>query len=150
VREAHARGVVFDLGYGGASFVFSQAVPAIAQGLPPDTVSTDTHRTSRKGSMHDMVAVLSKLAALGLALPDLLGRSTARPADVIGRPDLGRLVVGGVADVAVMAEERGRFTFTDVKGARMEGPMRLSCEMTLREGKVVWDPRGRAGEAGPR
>ena len=58
--RAHARGIVFDLGYGGASFVFSQAIPAIAQGLPPDTVSTDTHRPSRKGSMHDLVSVLSQ------------------------------------------------------------------------------------------
>src|SRR5262249_26327350 len=103
-----------------------------------------------KGSMHDLCAVLSKLAALGLALPDLVARTTARPADVIGRPDLGRIVVGGVADLAVMATAPGRFTFTDVKGAHVEGSIQLSCELTLREGKVVWDARGRAGEARPR
>jgi dihydroorotase len=150
VRLAHARGIVFDLGYGGASFVFSQAVPAIAQGLLPDTVSTDTHRTSRKGSMHDLIAVLSKLAALGLEVPDLVRRSTAAPADAIGRPDLGRLAEGGVADIAVLATEHGRFTYTDVKGARVEGPLRLACELTLRGGRVVWDPRGRAAGTRPR
>jgi dihydroorotase len=137
VRLAHERGIVFDLGYGGASFVFSQAVPAIAQGLPPDTVSTDTHRASRRGSMHDLIAVLSKLAALGLPVTDLVRRSTAAPADAIGRPELGRLVEGGIADIAVIATERGRFTYADVQGARVEGSIRLSCALTLREGKVV-------------
>jgi dihydroorotase len=139
VRRAHERGILFDLGYGGASFVFSQAIPAIAQGLPPDTVSSDTHSTSRKGSMHDLVAVLSKLAGLGIPVPDLIRRSTAAAADAIGRPELGRLTEGGVADIAVLAHSSGRFVFTDVKGERIEASQRLSCELLVRDGKVVWD-----------
>jgi dihydroorotase len=139
VRAARERGILFDLGYGAASFVFSQAVPAIAQGFPPDTLSTDTHGPSRKGSMHDLVAVMSKLAALGLDVPDLVRRSTAAPADAIGRPDLGRLAVGGVADVAVLAEEKGSFSFADVKGAQVTGTLRLSCEVTVRAGEVLFD-----------
>src|SRR6185503_12787440 len=134
VQKAHERGIVFDLGYGGSSFVFSQAIPAIRQKLLPDTVSTDTHRRSRNGSMQDLVAVLSKLEALGVGLPDLIRRSSATPADVIDRPELGRLSEGGVADIAVLGVESGRFTFTDVKGARVEGSRRLSCELTLRAG----------------
>jgi dihydroorotase len=144
VRAAHERGVLFDLGYGGASFVFSQAIPAIQQGLPPDTVSTDMHRRSHRGSMQDLVAVLSKLAALGMPVPDLVRRSTASPADAIGRPDLGRLAEGALADVALLRVETGRFSFADVKGARVEGAERLSCEFTLREGRVVWDRHGLA------
>jgi dihydroorotase len=144
VRAARARQVLFDVGYGAASFVFSQAAPAIAQGFPPDTVSTDTHRSSRRGSMHDLVAVLSKLAALGLDVPDLVRRSTAAPADAIGRPDLGRLAVGGVADLAVLAVERGRFSYADVEGAKVEGSLRLSCAVTVRAGEVLFDPQGRS------
>jgi dihydroorotase len=144
VRAAHERGVLFDLGYGGASFVFSQALPAIQQGLPPDTVSTDMHRRSHRGSMQDLVAVLSKLEALGMTVPDLVRRSTATPADAIGRPDLGRLAEGAGADVALLRVETGRFAFADVKGARVEGAERLSCEFLLREGRVVWDRRGLA------
>src|SRR5262249_21732981 len=115
-----------------------------SQGLAPDTISTDTHRTSRKGSMHDLVAVLSKLAALGMAVPDLIRRTTASPANAIARPELGRLVEGAVADVALLSVQKGRFSFEDVKGARIEGKERLSCELTLRVGEVVWDPAGRA------
>ena len=144
VTRAHERGILFDVGYGGASFVFRQAAPAIAQGLLPDTISTDTHRESRNGSMHDLVEVMSKLAALGVGVDDLIRRATVAPADAIGRRDLGRLAVGEVADVALIGREEGAFTFTDVKGARVQGSVRLSCEATVRAGKVVWDPKGRA------
>ncbi len=146
VRKARERGVLFDVGYGGASFVFSQANPAISQGFAPDTASTDMHRVSRRGSMRDLVLVLSKLGALGIKLPDLIQMSTLAPANALGRADLGRLVEGGPADIAVFAVESGRFSFADVKGANIEGTQRLSCEMTLQGGKVVWD-RGHRVEA---
>jgi hypothetical protein len=48
------------------------------------------------------------------------------------------------ADVAVLSLEAGRFVFADVKGAEHRGTQKLACELTLREGKVVWDPRGRS------
>src|SRR6185437_7174875 len=146
VAAAHERGIRFDVGYGGASFVFRQAQPAIAQGLPPDTISTDTHSESRRGSMHDILEVMSKLAALGMSVDDLVRRATAAPADAIGRHDLGRLAVGEAADVAILGQEKGAFSFTDVKGARVNGSVRLSCEATVRAGKVLWDPKKRAAK----
>ncbi|MEP7120178.1 MAG: amidohydrolase/deacetylase family metallohydrolase [Byssovorax sp.] len=142
VRAARERGIFFDLGYGGASFVFRQARPALLQGLWPDSVSTDMHRSSLHGSMHDLPTVLSKLLALGIDLPELIRRSAATPAAMIGRTDLGRLVEGGEADVALLRVESGRFDFTDVEKARIEGSRRLTCQVTVRDGKVVWDARG--------
>jgi dihydroorotase len=144
VWRARERGIFFDLGYGGASFSFAQAAPAIKQGFWPDTLGTDAHRSSLHGSMHDQVAVISKLEALGIPLAELIRRSTATPADVVGRPDLGRLTEGGEADLAVLRVESGRYGFTDVKGARVEGTRQLSCEVTVRAGQVLWDPGGRA------
>ena len=41
--DAKKRGVVFDVGHGGGSFVFSHAVPAVRQGFVPDSISTDLH-----------------------------------------------------------------------------------------------------------
>ncbi|MFT3770290.1 MAG: amidohydrolase/deacetylase family metallohydrolase [Minicystis sp.] len=144
MRPAHDRGILFDLGYGGASFVFSQAVPAIRQGLLPDTVSTDMHRSSLRGSMHDLVSVMSKLHALGMEIPDLIRRTTMAPAGAIHRPELGRLAEGGEADIAVMGLEKGRFVLSDTSGARMEGSEQLTCELTVRAGRVLWDPKKRA------
>src|SRR5687767_885248 len=36
--EARKRGVLFDVGHGGAAFEFRQAVPAVKQGFVPDTI----------------------------------------------------------------------------------------------------------------
>jgi len=93
--------------------------------------------------MHDILEVMSSLAAVGVGVDDLIRRTTVAPADAIGRHDLGRLAEGGEADVALIRPQEGAFTFADVKGARVEGKLRLSCEATVRAGKVVWDPKGR-------
>jgi len=143
LRPARERGVLFDIGHGGASFVWSQAAPAIAEGFLPDTVSTDMHRSSLRGSMRDLPNVMSKLAALGMTLPDLIRKTTVAPADAIARPALGRLAEGGEADIAVLGVERGRFTLTDTSGAHMDGAEQITCELTVRAGAVLFDRKGR-------
>jgi hypothetical protein len=40
---AKQRGVIFDIGHGGGSFDYTVAEVAIAQGCPPDTISSDIH-----------------------------------------------------------------------------------------------------------
>ena len=49
-----------------------------------------------------------------------------------------------MADVAVLRLENGKFGFVDVNGARFRGTQRLACELTLRDGKVVYDLNGRS------
>jgi dihydroorotase len=44
--------------------------------------------------------------------------------------------------VAVLRLEKGRFGFVDVFGARLPGTQRLSCELTVRAGRVVYDLNG--------
>lgn len=77
VRTARERGVLFDVGYGAKSFSFGQAGPAIAAGFWPDTISSDAHRSSARGSMHDLVAVVSKLVPSALRAAGLSSRSTS-------------------------------------------------------------------------
>ena len=55
---------------------------------------------------------------------------------------IGNLSVGAPADVAVLRLEKGNFGFVDVLGARLRGTQKLSCELTVRDGKVVWDLNG--------
>jgi dihydroorotase len=78
-----------------------------------------------------------------MSLPEQIRRSTAAPAQAIGRPALGRLVEGGEADIAVFSVETGAFIFTDTEGATIPGKERLRCELTLRAGEVVFDPKKR-------
>jgi dihydroorotase len=144
--EARKRGIIFDAGHGGGSFLFRQAVPAIKQGLVPDSISTDLHATSMNGGMKDMLNVMSKFLNMGMALDDVILRSTWNPAREIKREELGHLTVGAPADVAVLRVENGNFGFVDVNGARMAGTKKLVVELTVRDGLVMWDLNGLARE----
>ena len=136
------RGVIFDVGHGGGSFAWRVAVPAIRQGFLPDSISTDLHIDSMNAGMKDMLNVMSKLLALGLSLDDVILRSTWNPAKEIHHAELGNLSVGSPADVAVLRLETGHFGFTDIYGARLDGSRKLICELTVRNGKVVYDLNG--------
>jgi len=140
--EAKKRGVIFDVGHGGGSFVFNQAAPAIRQGFLPDSISTDLHASSMNAGMKDMLNVMSKFLNLQMSLDDVILRSTWNPAKEIRHEELGNLAVGAPADIAVMRVERGKFGFVDSLGGRMEGHQKLACELTVRNGIVVWDLNG--------
>jgi len=140
--EARKRGVIFDVGHGGGSFLFRQAVPAIQQGFVPDSISTDLHTGSMNAGMKDMLNVMSKFVNMGMPVDDVIGRSTWNPAREIKHEELGNLSVGAGADVAVLRLEHGDFGFVDVNGARLRGHQKLICELTMRDGKIVYDLNG--------
>jgi dihydroorotase len=140
--EGRKRGVIFDVGHGGGSFLWRIAVPAIKEGFLPDSISTDLHIGSMNAGMKDMLNVMDKFLAMGLPLDDVIARSTWNPAREIKQDGLGHLSVGAVADIAVLRVERGRFGLVDMNGARMDATERLMCELTVRDGKVVYDLNG--------
>jgi dihydroorotase len=140
--EARKRGVLFDVGHGGAAFEFRQAVPAVQQGFPPDSISTDVHSGSLNSGMKDQLNVMSKFLNMGMPLDDVVYRSTWNPARIIHREQLGHLSVGALADIAVLRVEKGQFAFVDSWGARMDGTQRLTGELTVASGRVVYDLNG--------
>jgi dihydroorotase len=140
--EGRKRGVLFDVGHGGGSFVFRHAVPAMQQGFWPDSISTDLHISSMNAGMKDMTNVMSKFLNMGMPMDEVIKRSTWHPARQIKREELGNLSVGALADVAVLKIETGDFGFVDVNGARLRGKQRISAEITIRDGRVVWDKNG--------
>jgi dihydroorotase len=140
--EGRKRGVIFDVGHGGGSFLWRIAVPAIKEKFLPDSISTDLHIGSMNAGMKDMLNVMGKFLAMGVPLESVIGMSTWHPAREIKQEGLGHLSVGAVADVAVLRLEKGRFGFVDMYGARMDATARLVCELTLRDGKVQYDLNG--------
>jgi dihydroorotase len=142
MTEGRTRGVIFDVGHGGGSFAWRVAVPAIKQGFRPDSISTDLHVGSMNSGMKDMLNVMDKFLAMGMSLDDVIRWSTWNPAHEIHREELGHLSVGAPADIAVLRLENGSFGFVDVYGARLRGTRKLTCELTLRDGKVVFDLDG--------
>ncbi|MBM3176943.1 MAG: amidohydrolase/deacetylase family metallohydrolase [Bacteroidetes bacterium] len=142
--KAQQRGIIFDVGHGGGSFMYSQAIPAIKQGLKPNTISTDLHTGSMNGGMKDMANVMSKLLNIGLSLQEVIAKSTWEPAKVINKKDLGNLSPGAPADVALFSVDTGKFGFIDVGNNKMTGDKKLTCHLTLLNGEVVWDLNGLA------
>jgi len=140
--EGRKRGVIFDVGHGGGSFAWRIAVPMVEQHFWPDSISTDLHIGSMNAGMKDMLNVMCKFLAMGESLDDVIRQSTWNPAREIKHEELGNLSVGAIADVAVLRVEKGEFGFVDMYGARMKGSQRLMCELTLRNGKVVYDLNG--------
>ena len=144
--EARKRGVIFDAGHGGGSFLFSQAVPALKQGFAPDVISTDLHTGSMNAGMQDMITTMSKCLAMGMPLKEVIRASTWRPAQVIHREELGHLTVGAVADIAALRVHDGDFNYADAFGARFTGKQRMTAEITVRAGRVVWNANSRGGQ----
>lgn len=142
VMEAKKRGILFDLGHGGAGFWFSQAIPAMKQGLVIHSFGTDLHRFSINAGMKDFMNVTSKFLALGMSLNEVVRRATWFPAQSIKRPDLGSLSVGNTADITVFSIRAGDFGFVDAGGNRIRGDQKMQAELTLRAGNIVWDLNG--------
>jgi dihydroorotase len=136
------RGIIFDVGHGGTSLRYSSAIPMVKAGFLPDSISTDLHTSSMNSAMKDMLNVMGKFLAMGVPLVDVIRQSTSNPAREIKLDSLGHLSVGATADVSVMRVEQGRFGFVDFLGGRLEGTQRLACELTVRDGKVVYDLNG--------
>lgn len=143
VWEARKRGVLFDLGHGGGSFLWPVATKATAQGFYPDTISTDLHQSSIMGPQSDMANCITKMLSLGMELPDAIERSTAAPAKAIHKfPELGTLGVGKEADIAVFRMEEGVFALLDAWKKKRLTTRYLSPILTVRAGEIVVDREG--------
>jgi len=144
--EGRKRGVIFDVGHGNGSFVFRYAVPAMKQGFTPDSISTDLHVGSMNTGMKDMTNVMSKFLSMDMPLDEVILKSTWNPAREVHREKQGHLSVGAAADIAVLRLDRGEFGFVDVEKFRFVGSRKLTCEMTLLDGNVMYDLNGRSSD----
>ena len=142
IIDGRKRGVIFDVGHGGGSFLWRIAVPIMKTGFVPDSISTDLHIGSMNAGMKDMLNVMGKFLAMGMPLPQVIARATWNPAREIKQDGLGHLSPGAVADIAVLRLEKGRFGYLDMYGARLSGTERLVAEMTLKDGKIVYELNG--------
>ena len=145
MNEARKRGVLFDLGHGGGSFLWTVADRAMSLGFAPDTISTDLHATSILTTQSDMPNCMSKMLILGMELNEVVNRSTVTPARAINRfPEVGTLGEGKTADVAVLELEDGVFAYHDAWEKKRLGNRRIVNVLTVRAGEVVYDRDGRA------
>jgi len=141
-RAAKQRGVIIDVGHGGGSFDFTVCEPAMQQGMPPDTISSDIHSVSINTPGYPTLPwVMSKFLALGMSLEDVVARATVEPAKIIGRvPGLGTLQVGAPADLAIMELVSGPVEFVDTRNNKRSGQQKLVPYLTIRAGRPFGRP----------
>jgi dihydroorotase len=133
---AKQRGVIFDVGHGGGSFDFTAAEPAIAQGFPPDVISSDIHVFSgNTPGMPYLPWVMSKFMTLGFSLEQVVAMATINPAKAINRlPKLGTLQIGAPGDVAIMEVVEGPVSFVDTRNNKRDGRTHLKPVQTVSAG----------------
>ena len=124
---AKKRGVIFDIGHGGGSFDYTIAEAAIAQGCPPDTISSDVHVVSgNTPGMPYLPWVMSKLIGMGFSMSEVVAMSTSAPARVISRiPKHGTLQIGAPADLSILEIVEGPVAFVDTRNNTRNGKVYL-------------------------
>jgi len=139
---AKKRGVIFDVGHGGGSFDYTMAEPAIAQGAPPDTISSDIHVFSgNTPGMPYLTWVMSKFLNLGFSLEQVVAMATVNPARVIGRlPKLGTLQLGAPGDVSILELVEGPVRFVDTRKNERQGKVHLRPFQTVVGGVAFGRP----------
>ena len=138
VHEARSRGVLFDLGHGMASFDFGVAEVALADGFPPDTISTDQyarHRGTRPP--HDLPHTLSKMLAIGMPEEEVWAAVSSRPAEVLGLiGETATLKPGACADFSVLEPDLKTRILRDTSGNGREGVL-WKPVATVRAGELI-------------
>ncbi|AHF77389.1 Dihydroorotase [Sodalis praecaptivus] len=128
VEQARDRGIILDVGHGGASFSFEVARAALSRRLLPQTISTDIHGHSLDGSVWDFPTTLSKLLSLGMPLAEVVTAAGIAPRRAINRPYGDLLAVGSRANFTLFHLLDETLRVKDSKGV----------ESLLRQ---VFDPR---------
>ena len=126
VKQAIARGVKLDVGHGSASFSFEVARAAIAQGILPDTISSDIYCRNRlAGPVHNLAHVMSKFFSVGMTLPQVIDCVTVNAAAGLRLQRKGQLKVGYDADLTVFSVKEETRPFIDSEGEQVAGEKHL-------------------------
>jgi dihydroorotase len=140
--EAKKRGVHFDVGHGGGSFDYTVAEAAIAQGVSPDTISSDMHVFSGNSpGMPFLTWVMSKFLNLGFTLEQVVAMATINSARAIDRlPKLGTLQVGAPGDATLLEVVEGPVEFVDTRNNKRAGKVFIRPVQTVAAGIAFGRP----------
>ena len=140
--DAKRRGVHFDVGHGGGSFDYTIAEAAIAQGAPPDTISSDIHVFSgNTPGMPYLTWVMSKFLNMGFSLDDVVSMATINAGCAIDKlPKLGTLQVGAPGDVTMLEIVEGPVEFVDTRNNKRNGKVFLKPVQTVAGGIAFGRP----------
>lgn len=156
VKEAIARGAWLDVGHG-SHFSLRVAKTVLEAGILPDSLGADMHgyNTGVKqprgtpdshpdDEMHlfagkaqfSLAYAMTELIALGVPLEKVVPMVTSNAAKLLRlESEIGSLAPGRVADVSVLADERGRWVLRDNEGNQAVADRMLAPAFCLRAGR---------------
>ena len=151
VREALDKGIKVDVGHG-SHFSFDMAKKVLEAGVVPHTLGADMHGYNTKVPEPDkakqdehlfsgdvkfsMTHAMTELVALGMPLDDVIATATSNAAAMLNMTDeIGTMKPGMVADITVLADERGKWVLRDNSGDEVVTDRYLRPDFCLRAGK---------------
>ena len=150
VREAVARGLKIDVGYG-SHFSFAIAKKVLDAGILPDTLGADMHGYNTRlpsdapadqahmfagATNFSLTSAMTGLLACGVPLEQLVPMVTKNAAAMLGLGDeIGTLRPGATADLSVLADERGRWKLRDNEGTEVVAERLIRPLFCLRAGR---------------
>ncbi len=136
VSRAIARGVRLDVGHGSASFSFDVARAAIAQGILPQTISSDIYCRNRlNGPVYTLAHVMSKFFNVGMTLSQIVACVTSHAAEGLRLRNKGELAVGFDADLTLFDLQEKPCVMTDSEGVSSTGEKQLVPLAAVVKGK---------------
>ena len=138
-RRARDRGIFFDAGVGINNFTFESARKMLGQDFAPDTISSDLTVPGRQSPIHSLTECMNKFMALGMSLEEVVFKTTAKPAEVLGTPEtLGAVSKGREADLSILDVVDGDWVYRDNFGGVLKAKhAALAPRLTVRGGRVI-------------
>jgi dihydroorotase len=135
LKEARDRGVLLDCSHGKNNFSFKVAEALLAVGLKPDIITTDLSSVGVP-YVQSLLVTMSKFISLGMPLHEVIAAVTCNGAKAIGVDgEWGSLRPGRAADITVLEEVEGTFTFFDgAAGNIRKGSHLLEPRLVLQRG----------------
>jgi len=141
VLQAQKRGVLMEVGNGRVNFNFPVAESAVADGLWPDIISSDSTPATfhKEPAMWDLPMVMSKFLYLGMPLARVVKAVTVTPAQRLGMEDrIGRIALGYDADLTICRLSKEPIKFCDSDGNERTGNLRLTAIAAIRCGEILY------------
>jgi predicted amidohydrolase len=141
IREARERGILFDMSHGNTNFSNAVCQKALAQGFPPDIISTDMGvvRFYQGRRVRSLPFVMSKLLSFGMTMIDVVRCVTATPAKSMNMSGvIGTLGAGARADITIVKKVAREVHFEDTSGSSCSGNVLLLPQMTMLSGQSVF------------
>lgn len=143
VKQAMARGMKLDIGQGSASFSFEVAEQAMAQGIVPDTISSDIYCKNRcNGPVYGLAHLMSMFFTLGLTHEEIVERVTRKVAESLCLKGKGYLLPQYDADLTLYSFCNEPMQYIDAHGEYRTGHQQFIPLATVIDGKLMLTEKG--------